>query len=148
MFRRLVELFGKKLQKMPHFAKKPENSSTWPKLDTFSRKLPCLVVWVNFSAKSCKKCLISRKSMKNGRFGQNLTPFRADYHLSAFGSTFRQKAANTASFREKAFKIVGFAKTCNFFDETIMFLRLGQLFSKRLKACLISRKSVKNCPFG
>ena len=37
MFRRLVELFGKKLQKMPHFARKPENSSTWPKLATFSR---------------------------------------------------------------------------------------------------------------
>ena len=93
MFRRLGQLFGKKLQKVPHFAKKHEKSSIWPKLATISRKLPCFVASVNFSAKSCKKCLISQKSIKNRRFGQNLQLFRADYHVSAFGSTFRQKVA-------------------------------------------------------
>ena len=58
MFRRLGELSGKEMQKVPHFAKKHEKSWIWPKVDTSSRKLPCFVVWMNFSAKSCKKCLI------------------------------------------------------------------------------------------
>ena len=38
-----------------------------------------------------KKCLISRKSMKNRRFGQNLQLFRAEYHVLKFWSTSRQK---------------------------------------------------------
>ena len=75
MFRRLGELFGKKCLISRKSMKK---LSIWPKVDSFSRKLPCFVVWLNFSAKSCKRCLISRKSMKNRRFGQNFTLFRAD----------------------------------------------------------------------
>ena len=85
MFRRLGELFGKKMQKEPHFARKHEKSSIWRRLATFSRKLPCFGAWVNFSVKSCIRCLISRKSMKNRRFGQSFQLFRADYHVSAFG---------------------------------------------------------------
>ena len=72
MFHRLVELFGKKLQKVPHFAKKHEKSSIWPKLATFSSRVPCFEVWVNLSAKSSKKGLISRKTMKIRRFSKNL----------------------------------------------------------------------------
>ena len=93
MFRRLGELFGKKLQKVPHFAKKHEKSSIWPKLHTFASRLTCFGIWVNFSAKSCKPCLISPKSIKNRRFGQRFQLFGAHYHVSAFGSTFRQKVA-------------------------------------------------------
>ena len=85
MIRRLGELFGQKLHKVPHFAKKNEKSSIWPKLHNFSSRLTCFGIWVNFSAKSCKTCLISPKSMKNRRFGQSLKLFRADYHVSAFG---------------------------------------------------------------
>ena len=36
-----------------------------------------------------KKCLISRKSMKNRLFGQKLEVSGANYHGSGFGSTFR-----------------------------------------------------------
>ena len=52
------ELFRKKLQKVPHFVKKHEKSSIWSKLCNFSNKLPCLCISINFSGKSCKKCLI------------------------------------------------------------------------------------------
>ena len=102
MFRRSGQLFSKKMQKVPHFAKKHEKSSIWPKLATFSSKPPCVGVWVNFSAKSCKKCLIFRKTMKNRRFRHNLKPLRANHHVSAFGSTFQQKLGKMAPFREKA----------------------------------------------
>ena len=51
MFRHLGQFFGKKLQSVPHFTKKYEKSSIWPKLATLSRKLPCFVAWVKFSEK-------------------------------------------------------------------------------------------------
>ena len=53
------ELFRKKLQKVPHFVKKHEKSSIWPKLCNFSNKLRCLGIFMNFSERTCKKCLIS-----------------------------------------------------------------------------------------
>ena len=119
---------------MAHFAKKHEKSSIWRKLATFSRELSYFVVWVNFSAKSCRWCcLISRKSMINRQFGQNLQLFCRHYHVSAFGSTFRQKVARSASFREKPWKFVDLAKTCNFLEQTTTVRRLGQLLSAKVQ---------------
>ena len=69
------QLFRKKLQKVPHFVKNHEKSSIWPKLCKLSTKLPCLCISINFSGKSCKKCLISLKSTKTHRFGQNYATF-------------------------------------------------------------------------
>ena len=40
--------------------------------------------------------------MKNRRFGQKLQLFRGNRRVSAFRSTFQQKVAKSASFREKA----------------------------------------------
>ena len=83
------ELFSKKLQKVPHFVKKHEKSSIWPNLYNFSNKLPCLCISMNFSVKSCKKCLISWKSTKNHPFGQIFITFRTNYHVFAFPWTFQ-----------------------------------------------------------
>ena len=95
------ELFRKKLQKVPHFVRKYEKSSIWPKLATFqekvaksasfredaretidlaktfnfSSKLPCLGIFINFSARMCRNCLIPWKSTGNHRFGQNYATF-------------------------------------------------------------------------
>ena len=104
MFLRFDELFGKQLQKLPHFLKKHENSWIWPKLWNFSNKLPCLCISMKFSGKSCKRCLISWKSTKNHRFGQNFATFRTNYHVFPFRSSFQEKVAKSASFREKARK--------------------------------------------
>ena len=41
----------------------------------FSRKLRRLGIFMNFSERSCKKCLISWKSTRNHRFGQNYATF-------------------------------------------------------------------------
>ena len=111
MFERFDQGFRKKLQKVPHFLKKNEKSSIWPKHSTFLtnwhvflfwwtfqrkvaksasfhekpwkiinlgktwhflNKLACFCILIKFSAKTCKKCLISWKTMKTNRFGQNL----------------------------------------------------------------------------
>ena len=155
------ELFRKKLQKVPHFVKKHEKSWIWLKLATFqekvaksasfrekaretidlaktfnfSRKLPCLGIFMNFSARSCKKCLISWKTTRNHRFGQNFATFRTNYHVFAFWWTFQKKVAKSASFREKTWEIIDLAKTSNF-------------SGKSCKKCLISWKSTRNHRFG
>ena len=85
MCRRLSQLLSKKLQKVLNFAKKHAKSSIWPKFATFSSEPPCFGVSVNFSVKSCKKCLISRTGMKNLRFGQTVKLSPAKNHVPAFG---------------------------------------------------------------
>ena len=59
MFRRFCQLFRKKLQKVAHFVKEGPKMIDMVKTFNFSRKLPCFGVLVNFSAKSCKKFVIS-----------------------------------------------------------------------------------------
>ena len=66
------EFSRKKLPKVLRFVKKHEKSSILQKLCNFSSKLPCFGISMKFSAKSYKKCLISWKSTKNRRFGQNM----------------------------------------------------------------------------
>ena len=102
MFRRFGQLFSEKLQKVPDFAEKHEKSSIRSKVATFSSKPPCFGVWVNFSVKKEKRCLVPRKNIGNRQFGQKLELFRANHHVSAFGSTFQQRVAESASFSEKA----------------------------------------------
>ena len=60
-FSNKLPCFGisKKLQKVAHFVRKHEKSSIWSKLCNFGNKLPCLCISMNFSEKSCKKCLVS-----------------------------------------------------------------------------------------
>ena len=61
--------FQQKVAKSGSIREKPRNSSIWPRLCNFSNKLRCLSISINFSGKSCKKCLISSKGTKNNRFG-------------------------------------------------------------------------------
>ena len=148
MFRRFGELFCKKLQKVPHFVKTHEKPSIWPNYATFSNKLPCFGVSVNFWAKGSKKLLNSWKSTKNHPFGQIFSTFRTNYHVFAFPWTFPEKVAKSASFREKARKTIDLAKTFNVFSK-LPCLGIFMNFSARsCKKCLISWKSTRNHWFG
>ena len=109
------ELFRKKLQKVPHFVRKHEKLSIWRKLATFRANYHVFFgIFMNFSAKSCKKCLIWWKSTRNHRFGKNYPTFWTNYHVFAFWWTFKEKVGKRGSFREKARKLVDLVKTCNF----------------------------------
>ena len=127
---------------------------------------------MNFSAKGSKKCLVSWKSTKNHRFGQNLQLFEQttmfwhfdelfrkkmqkvarfvkkhehssiwpklstsprNYYVFAFQSTFQEKVAKSASFREKARKIIDLAKTLQLFEQTTMFWHFDEVVSKKLQ---------------
>ena len=137
------ELFRKKLQKVAQFVKKHEKSSIWPKLCNFSNKLPSLCISMNFYGKSCKKCLISSKSTKNHRFGQNFATFRTNYHVFAFRSTFREKVANSASFRETARKIIDLAKALQLLEQATMSLSFWWTFKKKVAKSASSREKAR-----
>ena len=100
MFMRFDELFSKRLQTVPRLVKKHEKSSIWPKLFNFSNKLRCLCISMNFSGKSCKKCLISWKSTKSRRFAQNLQLFDETTMFRRFGQLFSKKLQNVANFEK------------------------------------------------
>ena len=56
---------------------------------------------MNFSARSCKKCLISWKSTRNHRFGQNYATFWTNFHVFEFRSTFEEKVGKGVHFVKK-----------------------------------------------
>ena len=140
--------FQEKVAEKGSFREKARKIIDLAKTCNSSMKLPCFGVLVNFSAKSCKKWLISWKMTKNHRFGQKLQLFQpttmfprfgqlfskklqkvahfvkndekssiwpkvatfpANYHVSAFWSTFQQKGRKSGSFREKWRKIIDLA---------------------------------------
>ena len=146
---RFDELFSKKLQKLPHFVKKHEKSSIWPKFCNLSNKLPCLCISINFSGKSCKKCVISWKSTKNHRFGQNFASFGANYHVfGIFDELFSKKLQKVPHFVKKHEKSSILAKTMQLFGQTTMSLHFDQLFRKKCKKCLISTRRTRIHRFG
>ena len=67
--------FQQKVAKTASFREKARKTIDLAKTFNFSSKLRCLGIFMNFSARSCKKCLISWKSTINHRFGQNYATF-------------------------------------------------------------------------
>ena len=176
-----------KVAKSSSFLEKERKIIHLAKTCNSSRKLSCFGVLVNFSAKSCKKWLISSRSAKNHRFAQNLQLFdettvfrrfghffrkklqkrahfvkkhekssiwpklatlRGNYHVSAFWSIFQQKVGKSGSFREKERNIIDLAKRCNFSNKLPCFRVLVNFSPKRWKRLLISWKMTKNHRFG
>ena len=107
-----------KHQNMVVCSKQP---SIWPKLSNFSNKVPYLCVSMNFSRKSCKKVPHFVKKDEKSSIWQNLATFRTNYDVFAYRWTFQEKVAKSASFREKARKIVDLAKTRNFSNKLPCF---------------------------
>ena len=148
LFWHLDDYCRKKLQKVVRFVKKHEKSSIWSKLCNFSNNLPCFCISMKFSARSWKEWLISWKSTKNHRFGQQYATFRTNYHVFAFGWTFQEEVAKSASFREKGRKLVDLAKTCNFSKKLPCFGISMIIAGKSCKKWFVSWKSTKNHRFG
>ena len=127
------ELFRKKLQKVRHFVKKHEKPSILAKTCNFWSKLRCLGIFMNFSERSCKKCLISWKSTRNHRFRQNLQLFEKTTMLLLFDELYGKNLQKLPHFVKKHENSSIWRKLCNFFEETTMFWCFDELFSKRLQ---------------
>ena len=101
LFPRKVASFGQMddfSAKSESFREKARKIIDLAKTNNFSSKLPCLGVLVSFSAKSCKKWLISRKRTKNHPFGQNLQLFEETTMFRRFGQLFSKKLQKVAHF--------------------------------------------------
>ena len=140
--------FQEKVAKSASFREKARKTIDLAKTCNFWSKLPCLGIFMNFSARRCKKCLISWKSTTNHRFGQNYATFRTNYHVFAFRWTFKEKVGKSGSFGEKARKIMDLVKTLPLFEQTAMFLYFDELLRKRLeKVVHFVKKHEKSCIF-
>ena len=140
--------FPEKVAKSPSFREKARKIVDLAKTRNISNKLPCFGVSMNFWAKGCKKLLNSWKSTKNHRFGQNFLTFRTNYHVFAFRWTFPENVAKSASFREKARKIVDLAKTRNCSNKLPCFDALVNFSAKSCRKCLVFWENSKNHRFG
>ena len=128
---------GKKLQKVPHFAKKHEKSSIWAKLATFLSTLPCFGVWFNFSAKGCKNVPYFPKKREKSSIWGKVDTFSRKLPCFLVWLNF---LAKSASFREKAWKIVDLAKTCNFFRAEYHVLKFGSTSRQKLAKSALFRQ--------
>ena len=142
------ELFRKKLRKVANFVKKHQKSSIWPKPCNFSNKLPCLCISMNFLKKKLQKVPDFVKKHGKPSISPKLLTFQANYDVLAFSWTFQKEIARSASFCEKARKIIDFAKTCNFSKKLPCFYVSMNFIAKSCKNCLISWKSTKRHGFG
>ena len=140
--------FHEKVAKSASFRERARKTIDFARTWSFSSKLPCLGIFMNFSAMRCKKCLISWKSTKNHRFAQHYATFPTNYHVFAFRWTFKEKVGKSGSFREKARKLLHFVKTCNFSKKLPCFHVWMNFSAKSCRNCLISWKSTKNHRFG
>ena len=140
--------FQEKVAKSASFREKTRKTIDLAKTCNFSSKLPCLGIFVYFSERSCKKCLIPWKSTRNHRFCQHYATFRTNYHVFAFRWTFKEKVGESGSFREKARKIMDLVKTCNFSNKLPCFGVSMNFSTKCCRNCLISWKSTKTHRFG
>ena len=132
MFWRFDELFSKKLQKPPHFMKKHENSSIWPKLCNFFEQSTMFWCLDELFSKRLQKAAHFVKKHEKPSIWPKLASFGANYHVLAFSWTFQQEVAKSASFREKAREIIDLAKTMQLFEQTTMFLHFDELLRKKL----------------
>ena len=140
--------FQQKVAKRSSFRENERKFIHFAKTCNSSRKLPCFGVLVNFSAKSCKKWLISSKTTKNHRFAQNLHLFDETTMFRRFGHFFQEKVKEEGSFREKARKIIDLAKTSNSSRKPPCFGVLVNFSAKSCKEWLISWKRTNIHRFG
>ena len=71
------------------------------------------------------------KKHEKSSIWRKLATFPTNYHVLTLWWTFQRKVAESASFSEKTLKIIDWAKTCKFSEQSNMFMRFDELFSKR-----------------
>ena len=113
--------------------KKHEKPSIWPKLAIFRGNYDVFGIFMNFSERSCKKCLISWKSTRNHRFRQKLQVFEKTTIFFRFDELYGKKLQKLPHFVKKHENSSIWPKLCNFFEQTTMFWCFHELLSKRLQ---------------
>ena len=106
--------FQEEAAKSASFPEKAWKLMDLAKTLNFSNKLACFSFLMNFSAKSCKKCLISWKTMRNHRFGQNLELFEQTGMFLRFYELLSKKSQKVPHFTKNLEKSLSWAKLASF----------------------------------
>ena len=143
MFLRLDELYGKKLQKLPHFVKKHENSSIWPKLFNFSNKLPCLCFRSTFQEKVAESASFREKARKTNDLAKTFN-FSSKLPCLGIFMNFSERSCKKCLILWESTRNNRFYPKLQLFEKATMFLRLDELYGKKLKKLPHFVKKQKN----
>ena len=116
-------------QKVPHFVKKHENLSIWPKLATFRTNYHVLAFRWTIQQKVAKSRSCREKARKIIDFSKTCKFFEQTTMSWRFEDLFSKKYL--ISWKER--KIIDWAKTLQLFEQTTNFWRLRQLLSRKLQ---------------
>ena len=132
MSRRFGELLTKKLQKVAHFVQKHEKSSISPKLATFRPNYHVSAFWSFFQEKVAEKGSFCEKARKIIDLAKTCNSSRK---LRCFGVlvNFSAKSWKKWLISWKRTKHHRFGQKLQLFQQTTMFPRFGQLFSKNVE---------------
>ena len=142
--------FRKKVAKSGSFREKPSKITNLTKTGNFSSKLSPFEIWMNFSEKSCKKWLISWKTIKNHRFNQNWQLFvqKSGSFFVWTKTTLRKEKLQKVAHFVKNRQSIDLAKTGNFSSKPSGFEVSMNFSEKSCKKWLISWETMKNHRFG
>ena len=140
--------FQKEVAKSASFHEKARETIDLAKTFSFFSKLTCLGIFVNFSARSCKKCLISWKSTRNHWFGQNYATFSNKLPCLCISINFSGKSCKRCLISWNSTKNHWFGQSFATFGTSYnVFFLLTNFQEKSCKKCVVSWKSTKNHRF-
>ena len=114
--------FHGKVAKSASFREKARKIIDLAKTFNFSSKLPCLCIFMNFSARSCKKCLIPWKKHEKSSISPKLCNFFEKTSMSLhFDQLFGKKLQKVAQFVKKDEISSIWPKLCNFSNNYHVF---------------------------
>ena len=126
--------FQKKVAKSASFREKARKTIDMAKTFKFSSKLPCLGIFMNFSARSCKKCLIPWESTRNHRFGQNYATFSNKLPCLCIWINFSGKSCKKCLISwNSTKKSLIWQKLCNFWNKLQCLFPFDELSRKKLQ---------------
>ena len=126
-------------QKVPHFVKKHENLSIWPKLATFRTNYHVLAFRWTIQQKVAKSRSCREKARKIIDFSETCKFFEQTTMSCRFEDLFSKKYL--ISWKER--KIIDWAKTLQLFEQTTNFWRLRQLLSRKLQKIALFREKAR-----
>ena len=131
-FRRFEELFTKILRKVPHFARKHENSSIWQELGTIQANHHVSGFWRTFGQKVGKRASFREKTREMIELTKTLNFSKK---LRCFGvcMNFSEKRSKKCFISWKNTKNLSFGPNCQPFEQSTMFRRLHEFFIKKLQ---------------
>ena len=130
MFWRLDALFSKKLQKLPHFVKKHENSSIWQKLCNFFEQTTMFWCFDELFSQRLRKVAQFVRKHEKSSIWPKLCNFSNKLPCLCISINFSGKSG---SFRPEERKIIDLPKSCNSSTKLPCFGVLVFFFRKKLQ---------------